>query len=241
MKDVNHFPNLRLTSAIERIDDVPSDEEIYDPSGFQSFQSSRTGHRGSSWNMCDSFFSSSCMTIIKDLVLFSLALFGIFSIFKQPATKVLHMQQKVSGKCECGNSIPEAISLGCKFDPLAMAWLPEHCRDDELTAEFETKGNGPNGTWVYYADTARTMEVSLEEVAAVGGTSRRVHMTTDWHIAHCIVSWRKQNRFWTKFNGKTVELIPDFEAHIEHCAEIIRDPGDGTISGVRLGTTAHHR
>lgn len=48
--------------------------------------------------------------------------------------------------CYCGNSTMEAKSMGCKYDSLAAAWLPEHCRDDELTAEFELSGPGENGT-----------------------------------------------------------------------------------------------
>lgn len=48
--------------------------------------------------------------------------------------------------CYCGTSSTEAKSMGCKYDSLAAAWLPEHCRDDELTAEFDRSGDGPNGT-----------------------------------------------------------------------------------------------
>ena len=33
--------------------------------------------------------------------------------------------------CDCGPSIAEALNRGCKYDSLAAAWLPPHCRDDE--------------------------------------------------------------------------------------------------------------
>lgn len=51
--------------------------------------------------------------------------------------------------CSCGKSVAEAIANGCKYDLLASAWLPEQCRDDELTAEFNKAGPGPNGEWTY--------------------------------------------------------------------------------------------
>ena len=137
--------------------------------------------------------------------------------------------------CDCGDSVAEAISLGCKFDALSMAWLPEHCRDDELTAEFETTGNGPNGTWVYYADTEHTIEVDVATVAAMGDDpSARVHMGKTWHMIHCIFYWRKQ--FRTRFNGKIVEPRSDTADHIKHCGMVFQEPGYGTISGVALNT-----
>jgi hypothetical protein len=137
--------------------------------------------------------------------------------------------------CDCGDSITEAISLGCTFDALAMAWLPEHCRDDELTAEFNTVGSGPNGNWVYYADTLHTIEVDVSVVAAMGdNTSARVHMDENWHILHCIFYWRKQ--FRTKANGKMIEPRSDSERHIKHCGIVFQKPSYGTISGVALNT-----
>lgn len=116
-----------------------------------------------------------------------------------------------------------------------MAWLPEHCRDDELTAEFNTKGNGPNGTWIYYSDTRHTKEVDPEEVPAMGDKpDALVHMNRDWHTIHCIFYWRKQ--FRTRLNGKIVEPRSDSEHHIKHCGEIILGTSNGTVSGVALNT-----
>ncbi|RAK89711.1 hypothetical protein BO79DRAFT_254466 [Aspergillus costaricaensis CBS 115574] len=34
--------------------------------------------------------------------------------------------------CEYGRSVAEAISCDCKFDGLAMAWLPPHDSEEEL-------------------------------------------------------------------------------------------------------------
>ena len=49
--------------------------------------------------------------------------------------------------CNCGESVKEAISHGCKYDSLAAAWLPDWCRDDELLAEFEKLGPNADGSW----------------------------------------------------------------------------------------------
>src|SRR3982751_1680124 len=42
------------------------------------------------------------------------------------ATKLLH----------CGNSTTEARALGCEFDPLTVAWIPEPCMYHQVTKEF---------------------------------------------------------------------------------------------------------
>lgn len=89
-------------------------------------------------------------------------------------------QQPIRSNCDCGNSTVEALSLGCKYDSLAAAWLPEHCRDEELTVEFETMGPGPNGRWIYWADSDHAQEVNLEEIAAMADDpSARFHMSYD--------------------------------------------------------------
>ncbi|KAK1710292.1 uncharacterized protein BDZ83DRAFT_540702, partial [Colletotrichum acutatum] len=138
--------------------------------------------------------------------------------------------------CDCGNSTTEAVTLGCKYDSLAAAWLPEHCRDDELTAEFERSGPGPDGQWTYWADTAHTQEISVEEIAKMADNQEelRFHMSGHWHVLHCIFYWRKEYR--ARFNGKMVEPRSDNEKHIKHCGKIFLDPGYGTVAGVALNT-----
>ena len=144
-------------------------------------------------------------------------------------------QQFIRNYCDCGTSTVEALSLGCKYDSLAAAWLPEHCRDEELTAEFETMGPGPNGRWIYWADSNHTQEVNLEEIAAMADDpSARFHMSYDWHVTHCIFYWRKQYR--SRFNGKTVEPRDDSEEHILHCGKVIASKSWGTVAGVALNT-----
>ncbi|KAL1983821.1 hypothetical protein VTN96DRAFT_9907 [Rasamsonia emersonii] len=220
--------------AIEyhRVDEAISDEEEQiESSSLMTKRRKRTDYSQPSRQKWLS------LRVIKDIVLFSLAAWGLVSIIQRlaivPGLGLAY--HSIPEGCDCGDSVAEAISRGCKFDSLAMAWLPEHCRDDELTAEFNTAGNGPNGSWVYYADSLRTIEVDSNTVAAMGDDpDARVHMNEQWHKIHCIFYWRKQ--FRTRFNGKIVEPRSDTENHIKHCGEIFLQPGSGTVSGISLNT-----
>ena len=89
-------------------------------------------------------------SLFGTVIVYSLALWGLVSILQRAFEAYSHRHYhevfptynlQLEG-CDCGKSVAEAVSLGCKFDALSMAWLPEHCRDDELTAEFDTTGKG---------------------------------------------------------------------------------------------------
>jgi hypothetical protein len=47
--------------------------------------------------------------------------------------------------CDCGLDLGTAEAHGYIYDHLATAWLPAHCRDDELTANFDCAGPGVMG------------------------------------------------------------------------------------------------
>jgi hypothetical protein len=185
--------------------------------------------------------SGTVIGTVKDLVIYTLAFWGLLSSLFQ-VTNLHNLRahnppvhaERLTG-CDCGKSVEEAVSLGCKFDALSMAWLPEHCRDDELTAEFDTVGDGPNGTWLYFADTEHKTLVDVSRVAAMGDDpSARVHMDKTWHRVHCVYYWLKL--FRTRENGKIIEPRSDTEGHIRHCGKVFADSGYGTISGVALNT-----
>lgn len=182
--------------------------------------------------------------ILKDLVLTAFAILGFISLLLKPPSNI-HILPHSDGtatehptalmSCDCGNSTAEAVALGCKYDSLAAAWLPEHCRDDDLTAEFERSGPGVGGKWTYWSDSAHTKEISVEEIAQMAGNPElRFHMTGHWHVIHCIFYWRKEHR--ARFNGKMVEPRSDSEKHIKHCGNIFLDPGHDTVAGVALNT-----
>ena len=131
-----------------------------------------------------------------------------------------HVSKRSS--CSCGNSIEEAKSLNCKYDTLASAWLPPACRDEELTAEFDRAGPGPDGSWLYYTDLNKSGTYSIDEVAALADRPVYYYNTKEWHIAHCTYSWRKAVR--ARSTGVTLELRADTEGHVKHCEAMIRNP-----------------
>ncbi|KAI3546925.1 hypothetical protein CABS01_01157 [Colletotrichum abscissum] len=209
--------------------------------------SSTTGFRSHKTSRYRQLFRPSISTM-KDLILVAFAISGFVSLLQSPTNIHSHFQSEGTAtpdnlhaapavtSCDCGNSTAEAVTLGCKYDSLAAAWLPEHCRDDELTAEFERSGPGPDGQWTYWADTAHTQEISVEEIAKMADNQEemRFHMSGHWHVLHCIFYWRKEYR--ARFNGKIVEPRSDNEKHIKHCGKIFLDPGYGTVAGVALNT-----
>ena len=81
--------------------------------------------------------------------------------------------------CSCGPTVEAALAQGCKFDSHALAWLPPHCRDDELTKEFETLGPRPDGSWELYATRDRSQPLNFSDISMHPGT--RFYMTLEWH------------------------------------------------------------
>ncbi|KUJ15562.1 uncharacterized protein LY89DRAFT_558015, partial [Mollisia scopiformis] len=119
--------------------------------------------------------------------------------------------------CYCGNSDQEAIAMGCKYDHIAVDWLPNNCIDAALTAEFVTAGPGPGGAWDYFSDYAGLQRMNESEVEIYARNGKDYFVTRQWHIAHCSFVWRKQWR--SKFTSTLIEPWNDKEEHIEHCNE----------------------
>ncbi|KAG6039349.1 hypothetical protein E4U41_002849 [Claviceps citrina] len=181
------------------------------------------------------------LSTCKDVVLMALAALGLVSLMYSQA--VCHGRPGDAAaataaaarttSCSCGNSTAQARALGCKYDSLAAAWLPPHCRDDELTAEFDRSGPGKDGAWTYWRDRERTREISLAELAEMGDDrSFRFYMTGRWHVVHCIFYWRKEHR--ARLTGRVVEPRSDGEGHIKHCGRVILGPDRDTVAGVEL-------
>lgn len=121
--------------------------------------------------------------------------------------------------CNCGSTLAEAKRLGCRFDTLSVTWLPPHCIDAELSAEFDSIGDGPGGKWQFWADQNATQVLTVEEVSMLGGKSQHDDgvFYTNWrfHVAHCSFYWRKDYRM--RARGWTSEDRYDRESHVKHC------------------------
>ncbi|KAI8623074.1 hypothetical protein F5Y19DRAFT_459851 [Xylariaceae sp. FL1651] len=121
-------------------------------------------------------------------------------------------------KCLCGHTKEEAISLGCAYDSLATAWLPQECRDDELTEKFDNAG--PGGRWNYYLDENGTIPItSKSAIADLGPAGGSFWASRDWHIAHCVFYWQKYKRMAQ--TGVIMEARYDTLHHVEHCGKLI--------------------
>ncbi|KAK3984156.1 hypothetical protein QBC44DRAFT_353813 [Cladorrhinum sp. PSN332] len=125
--------------------------------------------------------------------------------------------------CLCGANPTEAISLGCTYDTLSSAWLPPYCRDPELTAEFERSGPGPKGEWTYYADSEGKIPITVEQVAALGGTANpHFYVSRRYHITHCLFYWQKYWRM--RDTGVVMEEMYDSLRHAKHCGRLVLNP-----------------
>ncbi len=185
------------------------------------------------------------IVVLKDLLLLTLAIPALVTLCQQAfhhvSSKSPQPSQYSPGDplpgCNCGKSVAQALQLNCKYDTLAAAWLPPHCRDEELTAVFDRSGDGPNGTWTYWTDQNHTKEIAVEDLGALadepeGGIFYSTHR---WHLVHCFFYWRKAIR--AKTLGITLEQRYDTESHAIHCSKMMdADPSKGALSGVALNS-----
>ncbi|KAK7959684.1 uncharacterized protein PG986_004538 [Apiospora aurea] len=174
------------------------------------------------------------------------------------STRALQLAQSVLRKeyrspCWCGTSDAEAVAMGCTWDHIAVDWLPPHCVDHELMTEFDAAGSGPDGAWPYYISDARNVAlitesqrtpVNLTDIDELAREGREYWTTVEWHISHCLFTWRKQVRSATSGGAVSVEPWNDKEAHASHCSMYIWDvlrtgrPLD-EVSTVILGKDRH--
>ncbi|KAF4334293.1 hypothetical protein FBEOM_11878 [Fusarium beomiforme] len=173
--------------------------------------------------------------LLKDLVLLSLAVPGFVALVA-PSVACTQVQGILAAKsnqviintaplghCNCGSSVAEAVEMGCKYDALAAAWLPDQCRDDALTAEFERMGHEKDGKWPYYSDRNLTSKILAEDLGHKADEPGFLFYSTgEWHMAHCLFYWKKQ--FRARFNNITVEPRYDNERHIQHCITVLLQP-----------------
>lgn len=143
---------------------------------------------------------------------------------QQPEHDVYRPETLAPGlnECDCGPTTADALARGCRYDSLSTAWLPPYCRDDELTAEFDRSGPGPEGSWSYFADEAGLLPLTPSAVAALGEAGGSFWASRDWHVVHCLYYWRKYARM--RRTGAVMEARFDSEAHVEHCTRLIRKP-----------------
>ena len=149
----------------------------------------------------------------RPFVLYGLAVFGIITLGIELSAST--WSKPLS--CNCGTSVAEAMSMGCKYDLLASAWLPGHCRDDELSAQFDAASS--KGSWDYYSDRNGSRSLNLTEVGLLADHPEERYWTTrEWHIVHCVFYWHKLHR--SRNTGVQIEGRYDASGHIKHCGMV---------------------
>jgi hypothetical protein len=161
--------------------------------------------------------------IARKIAITTLCGIGILAIIRLLLAAIIISDNAITN-CNCGASIKDAISNGCKYDSMATSWLPSACRDDELIDQFNHAGPGPNGEWNYFKTQAGNESYTLTEVALLAekeGDEAAFWTTHEWHIAHCLFYWRKESR--ARVDGKTaIEKSFTGEYHVNHCEDVLK-------------------
>ena len=118
----------------------------------------------------------------------------------------------------CGNSTAEAQALGCSFDLLSAAWLPEECQDRDLTEEFRAQG-----PWQYFEDSDGQVELWEGDLWKRSGSSETYWATRKWHTVHCSFEWRKMHRAIER-GARMEDALRDYR-HTIHCGKMFLKEG----------------
>ncbi|TVY17313.1 hypothetical protein LARI1_G003637 [Lachnellula arida] len=174
---------------------------------------------------------AACLTLLRRIGVLSLyiltaglAFNGLYHLLKPFGGHIrvaLGMPVDYMSSCSCGSSPIEAMARSCRYDTIAAAWLPPHCRDEELTAQFDATGPGAGGAWTYYADEFGHISISTDEIALLPANDSQDYFFTThrWHVLHCSYYWRKMYRMVHGIKGaaKQIEHRFDTDGHIAHC------------------------
>jgi hypothetical protein len=177
----------------------------------------------------------SLKTTLIHVTISFLTIWGFFDIcfivFRNASWEKLGRTYNNTPQCWCGTQNEEAVAMGCIYDHIAVDWLPPHCHDADLVAEFDASGPGTNGTWSYYRIESQGMlgpnfiPIEEEPTTTIDTFAQRGEdywATTEWHVAHWLFTWRKQIRFLGQdLEGNLIEPWNAKEAHVKHCSEYI--------------------
>lgn len=154
--------------------------------------------------------------------------------------------------CWCGKSNEEAMAMDCRYDYVAVDWLPDDCVDDELVEEFDLEfdrsGSGPGNSWSFFefdpfmSTGTPYKPINASEIDEFARNGKDYYTTREWHVARCLYTWRKQYRM--SLGGLAMEPWNNKEEHIEHCATYILDAvrfslDAGEVETLILGENRH--
>ncbi|EMD60272.1 hypothetical protein COCSADRAFT_30290 [Bipolaris sorokiniana ND90Pr] len=178
--------------------------------------------------------SSFKITLIH-VTISTLTIWGFFDIclivFRNASWEKLGQTKNDTTQCWCGTQNEEVVAMGCIYDHIAVDWLPSHCHDADLVAEFDASGPGTNGMWPYYRIESQGILgrnfIPIEDdptttIDTLAQREENYWATTEWHVAHCLFTWRKQIKFLGQdMKGHLMEPWNARETHAKHCSEYI--------------------
>ncbi|KAE9377505.1 hypothetical protein N431DRAFT_461110 [Stipitochalara longipes BDJ] len=127
----------------------------------------------------------------------------------------------------CGTSLLEAQSLGCRFDPLTVAWLHPSCPND-LSTNF-TELN-----FKYYADADATIPLSTDGLSRALGDKDNFYWTSwEEHNMHCVFIILKFYQVVER--GGRIDSMSGSSAHAKHCLmHLANQARRNNVSGAKL-------
>ncbi len=163
----------------------------------------------------------SFLKLLFTAIIVCLALWGLFDLISRLLIWTTATLSDSHSPCWCGSSDAEAVAMGCRWDHIAVDWLPDSCIDDDLIAEFDASGPELNGAWPYFTldDSKVFHSINLTDIEQLAIDGKDYWTTREWHVAHCFFTWRKQ--FRVQLDNKDLEPWNDHEGHIKHCSEYI--------------------
>ena len=112
----------------------------------------------------------------------------------------------------CGNSSAEAMSMGCRMEPMLYGWVPPDCFVEELSAQYT-----PFEDREWYAEEARENKINP---ASLWGGELPIVWTVPYHEQHCLFLWRKL-ALAVKQRRPMLDDLSLSLHHADHCADYI--------------------
>lgn len=132
---------------------------------------------------------------------------GIYSLYRARHVEAVWL--------DCGQTVAEAESRGCKFDSMMGGWLPADCYDEALSEEWL---EGEEGRW--YSDINLTKPLLHSEVRK--GDYGSAFTRPDFHYKHC--SYMMLRFLVGVKNRQMLDIDAISVGHAKHCTGVLADP-----------------
>jgi hypothetical protein len=117
----------------------------------------------------------------------------------------------------CGHNSTTARSLGCHFDIMSMIWIPHECYDPDLSMSFLAEKKAKGG-WEWSHHENGTDLIPEHEIRK--GDIQHGWVRFEYHLTHCLYTWRKLNR-QVERGGAPIDGYISNSTHTEHCSRML--------------------